>query len=80
MFLLCTTKHYHIILIDDAICQVQLSQGVVHEALKSCGGVAEPKGQTIKLIKFQISHLEDGMLLGLWHYPDLPKSTLKVHC
>ena len=58
-------KHYHIIQIDDAIGQVQLFQGVLHEALKSHWGIAVPKGHMSKLTESQISHHEGGILLGL---------------
>ena len=50
------SKYYHVIQVDDTICQVQLPQGVLHEALESRGSTAEPRGHTSKLIKPQIAH------------------------
>ena len=81
MFLLCATEHYHLILqIDDAIDQIQLTQGVLHEVLKSCQHIAEPKRHMSNLIKPQVSHHEGSILLRLGHHLYLPKSALKVHC
>ena len=57
------SKYYHIIQVDDAICQVQLPQGVLHEVLESHRSVAEPKGHTSKLVKPQIVHGESDVLL-----------------
>ena len=77
---LFVTEHYHIIQIDDAVGQVQLSQGVLHEVLKSQWSIAEPKEHMSKLVKPPISHCEGGILLGLGCHLYLPKSALKVHC
>ena len=79
MFLLRTSKYYHIIQVDDTICQVQLPQGVLHEVLESHQSVAEPKGHTSKLVKPQIAHGESSVLFRPWHHLDLPESTFEIH-
>ena len=80
MFLLRTSKYYHIIQVDDTICQVQLPQGVLHEVLESCRSIGEPKRHTSKLVKPQIAHGESSVLSRPWCHPDLPESTFEIHC
>ena len=79
MFLLQTSKHYHIIYVDDAIHQIQLPQSVLHEALEGHQNVTESKGHRSELIEPQITHGESGILLRLWHHPNLPEPALKIH-
>ena len=70
----------HIIQIDDAIGQVELSQCILHQMLEGCGHVTQSKGHPGKFIEAQVTNREGSVLLQLWSNTNLPESTIEIHC
>ena len=79
VFFLCTAIYYHVIQIDDAVGQIQLSQCVLHKMLECRGCVTQSERHPSELIETQVANHECGILLRLWGHTDLPKSTFEVH-
>ena len=79
MFFLSASEHDHIVQVDNAVCQVQFSERVLHQVLEGCWGITESKRHTGELIKPQIAHREGSVLLGFWCHLHLPKPALEIH-
>ena len=71
MLFLHTPKDNDIVQIDDAICQVELSQCILHKVLEGSGHVTESERHLGKFIEAQITNCECSVL---------PESILKIHC
>ena len=56
-------KGDNIIQINDAICEVEFFQCVLHQALKGCRCITESKWHLDKLIETQITNGERSVLL-----------------
>ena len=71
VLLLHVTKDDNIIQVDHAVCEIQLTQGILHEMLKSHGGITQPKRHAGELIEPEVAHCEGCVLLQLRHHLDL---------
>ena len=56
-------KYNHIIQIDDAISQIELSQCILHQTLECCGCVTQSEGHPGKCIETEVANHERGLLL-----------------
>ena len=79
MLLLCAAKDDNIIQVDHTVCEIQVTQGILHEMLKSCGGVTLPKRHVGELVEPKVTHCEGCVLLQLWCHLDLPEARLEIH-
>ena len=73
------SKYDHIIQIDDAISQIELSQCILHQMLECHGHVTQSEGHPGKFIETKVANHEHGVLLRFWGHVDLPKSTFEIH-
>ena len=71
-------KYNHIIQIDDAVSQIELSQCILHQALECHVCVTQSGGHPGKFIETKVANHESGALLQFWGHADLPKSTLEI--
>ena len=74
MFLLCAAKDDNIIQVDHAVHEIQLTQGILHEMLKGCRSITQPKWHAGELIEPKVTHHEGCVLLQLWCHLDLPEA------
>ena len=63
VFFFCAPKDDHIIQIDDAISQIELSQCILHQMLECRGHITQSKGHPGKLIETKVANCEHGVLL-----------------
>ena len=63
MLLLCVAKDDNIIQVDHAVHEIQLAQGILHEMLKSCGVITQPKQHAGELVEPEVTHREGCVLL-----------------
>ena len=49
--------------IDHAVCEIQLTQGILHEMLKGHGGITQPKRHAGELVEPKVTHCEGCVLL-----------------
>ena len=61
MFFFCMPKDDHIIQINDAIRQIELSQCILHQMLECCGCVIQSKGHPGKFIETKVANHECGV-------------------
>ena len=80
MLFLGTGKDYHVIQVDQSICQVKFSEAILHESLECRQGITEPVRYSQKLIHPHATHREGGVLLGVLSHLDLPEGRFQVHC
>ena len=79
VFFFCTPKYNHIIQVDDAISQIELSQCILHQMLECRRRVTQSEGHPGKFIETEVANCECGVLLRFWGHVDLPKSTFEIH-
>ena len=72
-------EDYDIVQVDHTICEVQLTQGVLHEMLECCQCITQPERHMGKLIAPKVPHREGHVLLRSWGHLDLPKAQLEIH-
>ena len=63
MLLLSAAKDDNIIQVNHAVHEIQLTQGILHEMLKSLRGVTQPKWHVGELVEPEVTHLEGHVLL-----------------
>ena len=63
MLLLCVAKDDNIIQVNHTVCEIQLTQGILHEVLKSHGVITQPEGHTGELIEPMVTQREGCVLL-----------------
>ena len=56
-------KDDDIIQVNHAVCEIQLTQGILHEMLKSHGGITQPEQHVGELIEPKVTHHEGCVLL-----------------
>ena len=71
-------ENYHIIQVDEAIGEVQLTQTVLHEPLESRRGIAQPERHTFTLIQTHIAQYEGSILLRFLMHRNLPKPRIEI--
>ena len=74
----CLRENYHIIQVDEAIGEVQLTQTVLHEPLESRRGVTQPERHTFTLIQTHTAQCEGSILLGFLIHGNLPKPRIEI--
>ena len=74
MLLLHAAKDDDIDQVNHAVCEVQLTQGILHEALKSHGHITQPKQHAGELTEPEVTHREGCVLLRLGGHLDLPEA------
>ena len=78
MFFWHLRENYHIIQVDEAIGEVQLTQTVLHESLESRRGVTQPERHTFTLIQTHTAQCEGSMLLRFLIYRNLLKPRIEI--
>ena len=63
MLLLCAAKNDDIIQVYHTLHEIQLTQRILHKALKSHWGVAQPKWHAGELIESEVTHHKCCVLL-----------------
>ena len=63
MLLLCVAKDDNIIQVNHTVCEIQLTQGILHETLKSHGVITQPEEHTGELIEPMVTRREGCVLL-----------------
>ena len=74
VLLLHAAKDDNIIQVNHAVCEIQLTQGILHEMLKSHGGITQPKWHAGELVEPEVTHCEGCVLLRLLCNLDLPEA------
>ena len=74
VLLLHAAKDNNIIQVNHAVHEIQLAQGILHEMLKSCQGVTQPKWHAGELVEPEVTHREGCVLLRLLRHLDLPEA------
>ena len=65
---------YDIIQINEAVCQVQFTQTILHEPLKCCRSIAEAEWHSVTLKESHTFQGESCELLNFFGHGDLPES------
>ena len=63
MLLLHAAEDNDIIQVNHAVHEIQLAQGILHEMLKSCRGITQPKWHVGELVEPEVTHHEGHVLL-----------------
>ena len=63
MLLLHAVKNDDIIQVYHTVCEIQLTQHILHKVLKSHWGIAQPKQHVGELIESEVTHCEGCVLL-----------------
>ena len=63
MILLHAAKDDNVVQVNHAVCEVQLTQGILHEVLKCHWHVTQPKWYVGELIEPEVTHHEGCVLL-----------------
>ena len=71
-------ENYHIIQVDEAIGEVQLTQTFLHEPLESRPGITQPKRHTFTLIQTHTAQCEGSILLRFLIHRNLPKPRIEI--
>ena len=71
-------ENYHIIQVDEAIGEVQLTQTILHESLESRRGVTQPERHTFTLIQTHTAQCEGSILLRFLIHRNLPKPRIEI--
>ena len=79
MLLLCAAKDDDIIQVNHTVREIQLAQCVLHETLKGCGGITQPKRHVGELVEPEVTHCKGRVLLRLRCHLDLPEARLEIH-
>ena len=79
MLFRCLRENYHIIQVDEAIGEVQFTQTILHEALESRRGIAQPKRHTLALIKSHTTQSKSSVLFGSVIHRYLPEPRIEIH-
>ena len=74
MLLLHMAKNDDIVQVYHTVCEIQLTQRILHKVLKSHWGIAQPKRHAGELIEFEVSHHKGHALLQLRSHFYLPKA------
>ena len=74
MLLLRAAKDDDIIQVNHAVCEVQLTQGILHETLKGCRCITQPKRHVGELVGPKVAHREACVLLQFGSHLDLPEA------
>ena len=71
-------ENYHIIQVDEAIGDIQLTQTVLHESLESRRGITQPERHTFTLIQTHTAQCEGSILLRFLVHRNLPKPRIEI--
>ena len=71
-------ENYHIIQVDEAIGEAQLTQTVLHESLESRRGITQPERHTFTLIQTHTAQCEGSILLRFLIHRNLPKPRIEI--
>ena len=71
-------ENYHIIQVDEAIGEVQLTQTVLHEPLESKQGIKQPERHSFTLIQTHTVQCEGSILLRFLVHGNLPRPRIEI--
>ena len=74
MLLLHVAKDDDIIQVNHLVCEVQLTQGILHETLKGCWCITQPKQHAGELVEPKVAHCEGRVLLQFGGHLDLSEA------
>ena len=72
--MLLHTANDDVVQVNHAVHEVQLTQGILHEALKGHGCITQPKWHAGELIEPEVTHHEGCVLLLFRGHLDLPEA------
>ena len=74
VLLLHVAKDNNIIQVNHTVREIQLTQGILHETLKSHRVVTQPERHVGESVKPKVTHCEGCVLLQLLRHLDLPEA------